>query len=607
MREKRFGVSLAGGLAIGFLSFGLAIALVLFVIRPSIERGTHGLRATREGEVRVWTDGRMQADEVEAVRAETERLWRETAEALDIELDAFPQPIDVFLHRSVDDLIDAVVNRDSDYRSVQWAILDRLPWEDPRTRIAELVLAYGWGECTSQVLHAGMTLVAAHPNRNFHTFVAALPERSRHSVDELISLETSGDFPRTYYQIYDSPHAMRFGLSLAATKRHYDIPRVVLANPEQQQIYLESASLVQYLIEERHSIEALRAVWDVGFTANLLDRLTGCTTGELTREWHAAAEGRGIGSADYDVQRIVLLIESGDCDAAYETSRSWSIGNASDEQLTWMILTSILGGDLDRGREMLAEAASRGTAPPSWAVSLVNGTVALAGSARIVACEAIDAEDLAAIQSTVGAVRHDLGLTDDDLPETITVLVHEDEEALEDARPTLGRHGLPSALVQVVRGEDIARAVATALPTYALGKTRSRLLERGFALATSGDRSALAARAAALRATPRWQSLGELTYMGHDESDVDIQAALLVRTILDAFGTETLRAVWRSTSTLGGGSCLDTALKTHAGVTRHELEERHLILESSSPQDSQPNSERTSYRSLVFCHALSVG
>ena len=578
MKAKRFGVSLAGGLGIGFLCFGLAIALVFYVIRPSIERGTHGLRAYREGEVRVWTAGQMQADEVEAVRAETEQLWGEITASLDIDLDAFPRPIEVFLHRTIDDLIESVVNRDSDYRSVQWAILDRLMWEDPRTRIAEMVLAYGWGECTSQILHAGMTLVAAYPNRNFHTFVAALPERSRHSVDELVSLETSGEFPQTYYQIYDSPYAMRFGLSLTATKRHYDIPRVVLAEPEQQQLYLESASLLQHLIEERHSIEALRAVWDVGFSVNLLEQLTGCTAAELTAEWHAAAGRSGAGSADYALQRVRLLVESGDCDAAYEISRSWSARDASDEQLMWMILASILAGDPDRGRIMLAEAATRGAEPPSWALPLVNGTAASAQSARIVSSTAVDVGDLATIQTSVDAVRRDLGLTDDDLPATITVIVHEDIGKMEEARPTLGRYGLPSALVQVIRGEDMARAVATALPAYALGKTRSKLLERGFALATSGDPADLIARAAALRATPRWQSLGDLTYMGHDEADVDVQAALLVRAILDAFGTETFRAVWRSTSTLGGGRCLDTALKTHAGVTRHELEEEWLAL-----------------------------
>ena len=583
MRAKRFGLSLAGGLAIGFLCFGLAIALVFFVIRPSIERGTHGLQAYREGEVRVWTDGQIQADEAEAVRTETEELWRKTAASLDIDLEVFPRPIEVFLHRNIDDLIDSVVNRDSDYRSVRWAILDRLPWEDPRTRIAELVLAYGWGECTSRILHAGMTLVAAYPDRNFHTFVAALPEQSRHSVDELVSLETSGDFPQTYYQIYDSPHAMRFGLSLSATKRHYDIPRVVLANPEQQQLYLESASLIQYLIEERHSVEALRAVWDVGFTANLLGRLTGCTTAQLTAEWHAAAMRGGVGSVDYAVQRVRLFVESGDCDVAYEIARSWSARDASDEQLTWMILASILAGDLDRARALLPQAASRGTELPSWTVSFVDGTVALAESVRIVASTAIDACDLAAIQTSVDAVRRDLGLTEDDLPEPMTVVMYEDRGRMEEARPTLGRYGLPSALVQVVRDEDIAHAVATALPAYALGKTRSRLLERGFALATGGDPSELAARAAALRATPRWQSLSELTYMGHAEADVDVQAALLVRTIFDEFGTETFRAVWRSTSTLGGGSCLDTALKLHAGVTRQELEERFLAIDPSSP------------------------
>ena len=54
---------------------------------------------------------------------------------------------------------------------------------------------------------------------------------------------------------------------------------------------------------------------------------------------------------------------------------------------------------------------------------------------------------------------------------------------------------------------------------------------------------------------------------------------MLVRAILAEFGTETLRAIWRSTSALGGGRCLDTALVTHAGIPRNELEQRSFALE----------------------------
>ncbi len=586
MRKKRFGVSLAGGLAIGFLCFGLAIALVFFVIRPSLERGTRGLRAHRQGDVRVWIAGRS-ADAVAAASAaaiETEALLDAFASSLAVDRQALPLPIDLFLHRDAGELVESVVNRDSDYRSIRWAILDRLLWEDPHVRVAELVLAYGWGKCTSQILYAGMVLVAAYPDRNFHAFVAALPEQARHSVDELISLESSGDFPRTFYQIYDSPYAMRFGLTLAAAKRHYDVPRVVLSVPQQQQLYLESASLVQYLIEDRHSLEAFRDAWGIGFSSNLLAGLTACAPAELTREWHEIAIQAGRPSPEYPVQRVRLLLESGDPEAAYEIARDWSTTEMTDEQLELAVASTVLVGDLDGARTLLDRAPLDDAGKPPWIAPFIEGTVSTRDSVRLVASgpKRPDAT-LDRVQATIDSLRGLLGLSDADLPEPVTVVVYANVDQMEQARPTLSAYGLPSALVQVVDGDDIPIAVARALPSYVLGDTRSKLLERGVALAASCQRLDLHSRAMALRLEGRWQPLGTLSYMGHAEAEVDVQAAMLVRTILDEFGTDTLRAVWTSTSTLGGGSCLDTALKTHAGVTRAELEERFLAFGPAVP------------------------
>ena len=58
---------------------------------------------------------------------------------------------------------------------------------------------------------------------------------------------------------------------------------------------------------------------------------------------------------------------------------------------------------------------------------------------------------------------------------------------------------------------------------------------------------------------------------------------MLEGAILTEFGTETLRAICRSTSAFDGGCCLDTALVTHAGITRGGLEERTFAFESPRP------------------------
>lgn len=64
--------------------------------------------------------------------------------------------------------------------------------------------------------------------------------------------------------------------------------------------------------------------------------------------------------------------------------------------------------------------------------------------------------------------------------------------------------------------------------------------------------------------------------MGHDASEANVQSACSVQAILDEFGVAKLRDILRSTSTLGGGYCLDTALRTHVRVTREKLAEKIL-------------------------------
>ncbi len=587
MKQRSFAVSLVGGLAIGGLCVGIAFALAIFVILPTAERGTHGLRAYREGDVRIWHAGRIDRVELESVRMETEALVTETARAIGVDPTSLPFPIEIFLHRDMTELTTSVVNRDSDYRSVNWTALDRLPWENSSLRIAELVLAHGWGKCTAQVLYAGMAVYAADPERDYHAFVAALPERARHTVGELISLEASGSFPRTFYQDYASPFVLRFGISLSATKRHFDIPRYFDIAPEAHQLYLEAASLVEYLIEEHRSMEAVREAWDVGASTNILAALSGWSGEELTEHWHAFALQAGRTAVDYPIERVRLLVESGACDEAFALTESWSASGAAPEELELMIVSSILVGDFARTRSVMTQASEDAIDPGvlAWARELVDGSTTTAGTVRIVSGSTAlpsDAE-LRRIETTAEAIAELLGPENAAAIEPTTVIVYSNEAERERAAAFLARSGIPSRLTQVVAGDDIARAIAHALPTYVLGESRSKLLERGLALMVSSDRADLLERATTIRNAGDWQPFGTLSYMGHDVEEADVQSAFLVRAILAEYGAANLRAIWRSTSTLGGGSCLDTALKTHVGITRQELEERLFAVEGTMP------------------------
>lgn len=92
--------------------------------------------------------------------------------------------------------------------------------------------------------------------------------------------------------------------------------------------------------------------------------------------------------------------------------------------------------------------------------------------------------------------------------------------------------------------------------------------------------------AARLQREGKWQPFGTLSWMGSNANEADVQAACLGQTIMDEFDAAKLCEVWRSTSTLGGGYCLDRALRTHLGITRQELEERILAIDPDLPWSS---------------------
>lgn len=586
MRRRNPLLSVAGGLLIGLACFGLAFAYVYFVVRPSVERGTAGRRSFGTENVQVWyVRDSFELDQVQALHDETDDLIDELASPLGLSADDMPLPIELFLHGDVGQMIESVIDRDNDYRSVGWTVLDRLPWENARIRIAQLLLAYGWGKCTSQILQAGMTLVAAYPDRNFHTFVAALPEQSRHSVDELCSIESAGSFPRTFYQIYASPHANRFAISMSTGKRYYDLPRIVALEPPSHLLYLECASLVQHMIEDLAGLERFRESWGTGYSRNILGSITKLSGEELTRSWHNAVNASAALASDYSQMSAQLLLESGFSDRAFVLARDWSLEEMSPSAWKTALWSALLMGDRERSTALLAQPSAETLSPELEALfsDLIEGTCQESETnLRVISASGVEIEEesLERASATIELIISHLGLERAVLPDRFTVLICSDAEQVRVATESIAAFGLPSCLILVGPEEDPAASIASALPRFAVGESRSMLLTRGFAQAMLVPAASLEARADQIRAAGEWQPLNMLSYMGYDQAEVDIQSAVLVNTLLNQFGPDGLRRVWRSTSILGGGVCLDTAMKTHLGLNRYELEQQLLATHS---------------------------
>ena len=582
MRRRPPVLTTLGGLAIGFVCFGLALAYVFYVVRPSVERGTAGRRALAHEHVRGWAK-RDAFDErqISEVLSETHALLDELAAPIGVSADDLPLPVEIFMHQDVEQMVESVMHRDDDYRSVGWAALDWLPWDNARLRVAQMLLAYGWGKCTSQILYAGMMLVAAYPDREFHSFVAALPENARHSVQELCSLEASGSFPKTFYQVYASPHANRFAISFGSSKRYYDLPDFAAFVPDGHSLYLECASLVQYLIDDLAGLRAAREAWGVGFSRNILSEVADSRLDELTSRWHDAALAHAVHREGFAETQARLLLESGHCDRAYALTQGWTLSEESADAWDLMLLSAWLAADREQLSELLSDPASRLADVDVREVCsrMLDGSVLQSEVIRLILSPGIvPSQDLLGnATKTIAKMTELLQLDANVLPPRITAIVCTDQQLAEDVKHLVSTHELPTCLIVLRTTDDLLWALAHSLPSYALGETRSMLLKRGVATAIVLSPSELLRCADILRSEGGWQSLGMLTYMGHDQERVDIQAAYLVQTLLDRFGSSNLRRIWHSTSILGGGVCLDSAMKVHTGMTRSELEQQLAV------------------------------
>ena len=254
-----------------------------------------------------------------------------------------------------------------------------------------------------------------------------------------------------------------------------------------------------------------------------------------------------------------------------------------------MIVSSVLVGGFDRARTLIDQA--QGTEEPidpdvlQWTKNLVEGSTITTGSVRIINASSTSPSnpELLRIRETAATISEMLGASDAESLAVATVVVYADPQQREQAAKITSSFGISSTLTEAVEGEDIPLAMARVLLQCMLGETRSKLLGRGLARMVTTDRSELITAAARLQSEGKWQPFGTLSYMGRDAGDADLQAACLVQAILDEFGAAKFRDIWRSTSTLGEGYCLDTALRTHTGITREKLEEKILADVSGAP------------------------
>lgn len=573
-------VSLLGGFALAGLGVGVALLILVYFIEPLSSPETRNTVNYRSENFLLWYQKDSPArDGHEELALVLERELSDLIALLEVDRKLIPTPIDVFVHDDTSAMQNSILLRKSaEARATYRAPLDLRVGEEPRARLVELVLAFGWGRCGSQILQIGARLYAIEPERNFHAVLAALPERLFLTLPELIRLEEEGRLPSTLYQRFDSPYSPAMAHSLGDLKSLLEIPTVGKESPEDFRT-LETASFVQFLIETKDGIRVLKHAWGVGTTEKLLKQVDLPSPTQLGLAWRKAAMERGKDSPDLDYLRAYYLLGSGDPDAAYAQTRQWSLDALSEAELLLAGRCALAVGAFTEAAQLAKQLGSKETRAKlegylalyeGWSVTETQGLRILAAEGPTGSLE----ELLATLQQAYTSIATRLGLSRADLAARTTLFLYPDAASRDSGASLTPLSSAQSATLHLLQTDDLPYRLGEVLPTYGWQKeTYSKLLRTGLAVALSRSEELLTTQGCQLRHEGRWCSLPIVSFGTADPETVEVEAGLLVHYLLKTFGPQDVRAIWAATSPLDRYLSVDTALEEVCGITRRQIED----------------------------------
>ena len=569
-----------GGLAIGAIGAAIFVILLNYVIQPTMSVETRDLYAVRGDRFIVWYhEGSPSRAAYATLIARLEETLDDLVVRLDVDPSEIPSPIDVLVHDDSDQLQSSIVQRKSPMAThTFFAVLDLLAGEDPYARLVELVLAFSWGQCYSQLLYDGTAMVLSDPDRNYHSAVAAAPERLQYSFEELVRLEAAGEFSPTLYQRFDSPFSASMALgSLESIATLYTLfgseGNLV---PEESFASLQAASLIQYLIECNGGIEVLKSIWGPGTSQALFERLSCGPLGDLNAAWLEAALAGGRSANDYDYYRALYLFEAGEFENAYRLTRTWRERALTEEAFALAVRCALSVGEFEESAAWIEETGLAWSQLAEW-TALFDGWGSVEEDGISVFGERSDEEltrSLGEAREARDRVAAWLGLSAGEFPQRMTVFLYEDAEARRTGQSLTPDVSMHQTAWHVVIGEDIGWILASTLPAYAYGvSTASNLLETGFATAVAVEFEDLAEQGCQILTAGDWTPLWQLGFGGVPTHLFRTESGLIIRYLFDLHGQELIRELWHATARLGGGMSFDSALLEFAGTSRRDIEQ----------------------------------
>lgn len=567
-----------GGIAIGLVVAGLIALFINHVIEPTMQVETHDLVKYEEGSFVLWYH-------VESPHADSRSGLFETLEAtlssvldrLHVEREDISLPIDVLVHDSPAMMQRTTLNRKSGRAMYTfYSVIDLLIDEDPSQRLAELVLAFAWGNCSSQLLYKGMLMNVIHSDRDFHIPVAAAPVRLLNTFEDLLKLEGIGHFEETLYQRYQSPFSPRMAAGTLEGVSEFRSMFTDLDNETGEYDFAEfqAASLVQYLIDCSGGIDEFRRIWGPGTTQALITKLGCVPLEELDDQWLAEVAMRSgvsaIGEVDY--YRTRFLFEAGEIDAAAEAARAWPSAALSDAERALAVRVLLATGLFDAAREM----ADSSETLIAWAELYEGWSEVGSGRFQVYAMETESVANilLTRIRDAFTFVSHELGFSDEELPDRIRIFYYESESDRERGEAALPATDIHRTIWHLSPEQDLVDVFVRTLPSFVVKKrTASNLLKTGLSVALQLTYDELVSRGCAILSSGQWSPLWRLGFGGTPQGLLETQTGLMMGYVVETYGVDVIRDLWYATARLGGSVSLDTALQQAVGMSRSTIEE----------------------------------
>lgn len=570
-----------GGLLIGGLGIGIALLMLIYVIEPSQSPELRGLVHYHEGRFVLWyPQDSPERNEYQQLAKTLHQAVDELVGLLQVDWELIPRNIDVFVHPDIAHMQSSIISRKSSQAGSSYAApLDLFVDDDPRPQLAELVLAFGWGECGSQLLKTGVRMLATEPDRNFHSAIAAMPPRLVLSLSALIRAEETGHFPESIYEQFDSPYSPAM-VSFAEMKSLFELQvnsQVDASDIEE----LEAASLVQYLLQMAGGIREVRRAWGKGSTTRLLQRIDSRSIEELGKDWNEAFKREGRIADDYPYFRVYYLLASGYPDQAWGEAKTWELERLTDKELLLVGCCAVSVGRFQQASEIMFYLEGEDKREQlrqylelynDWSVEELPGMRVFHNPGKL--SEGEDADSLLRMYEQITGV---LELSAADVPERFTIFLYSDESSRSQGEPLTPLSTANNGTLHVLHGENIGYLLAEALPIYAWRREPySKLLRTGLSLALTKSEQQLRLAGCELRSENRWFPLYRLDFGMADEKTVKAEAALLAYYVLTVCGPQDLQKIWVATSPLDRYLSLDEALVKVCAMTRDDIQ-RYLF------------------------------